>query len=148
MYLHAKNQVLVNTVYQLMNLAIQIHSFLLHKKTRLQQYARNMCELATTQFDCRCFHRVVYEQTKLLLLIRRPPLPWLVTHKGQNTTQPLILVKNTIATNESPRTLLSTFSYRGLKCVSMLPLCFDETAALTANTMSFNNTLLWGWACA
>jgi hypothetical protein len=44
---------------------------------------------------CRCLCHEASEQTELQLLISRPPLRWLVTHKEQNSTQPPILLKNT-----------------------------------------------------
>lgn len=73
----------LNTVDSFSSFAMQSHAFLLHQKTRLQHCARNRCELATTQFRCRCFYHAASEHTTLLQLISR-----LVTHIGKNFTQP------------------------------------------------------------
>lgn len=53
----------LNTVDSFPSLAMQSHAFLLHQKTRLQHCSRNRCELATTQFGCRCLYHAVSEQT-------------------------------------------------------------------------------------
>jgi hypothetical protein len=78
-----------------MSLPMQIQAFLLYQETSLRHYEKNICELATTQFDSRCFCHVACEQTQCLLLISRPPLRWLIAHKEQNLLQPPVPVINT-----------------------------------------------------
>jgi hypothetical protein len=92
------------------------------QQKRLQHYTRNRCELATTQFGCWCFSHATSEQTELLLLISRPPLRWLVTHKEQNSTQPPVLLKNTIA-----RLNLSTLHSRRREMILCSSLMFLRT---------------------
>jgi hypothetical protein len=63
---------------------------------RLQQCTRKRCELATTQFGCRCVCQAGFGQNELPLLICIPSLCWLVTHKDQYFTQPAVTLRNTI----------------------------------------------------
>jgi hypothetical protein len=42
---------------------MQIQAFLLYQETSLQHYAKNRCEPASTQLDCRRFCHVACEQS-------------------------------------------------------------------------------------